>query len=73
MRCAQRPPDPAALRRPADPHLTTKIWLYSGTKAGIVAQIINPKAGVMPTWEGKLDPIALKSVAIYVHDLGGGE
>jgi cytochrome c oxidase cbb3-type subunit 3 len=55
------------------PNLTTKIWLYSGTKEGIVAQINNPKAGVMPTWEGKLDLITIKSLAIYVHDLGGGQ
>jgi cytochrome c oxidase cbb3-type subunit 3 len=55
------------------PNLTDKIWLYSGTKAAIVAQITNPKQGIMPTWEGKLDPVTLKSVAIYVHDLGGGQ
>jgi cytochrome c oxidase cbb3-type subunit 3 len=55
------------------PNLTDKIWLYSGTKEGIVAQITSPKLGVMPTWEGKLDPITIKSLAIYVHDLGGGQ
>jgi len=55
------------------PNLTTKIWLYAGTKEAIVAQVTNPKHGVMPTWEGKLDPITIKSLAIYVHDLGGGQ
>ncbi|WP_237152032.1 cytochrome-c oxidase, cbb3-type subunit III [Oryzibacter oryziterrae] len=54
------------------PKLTDKIWLYSGTKEAIVAQINNPKLGVMPTWGGKLDAVTIKSLAIYVHDLGGG-
>lgn len=54
------------------PNLTDKVWLYSGTKDAIVAQVTNPKLGVMPTWGGKLDPVTIKSLAIYVHDLGGG-
>lgn len=55
------------------PNLADKIWLYSGTKEAIVAQVTNPRHGVMPAWEGKLDPITIKSLAIYVHDLGGGK
>ena len=55
------------------PNLTDKIWLYGGTKEAIVAQVSNPRQGVMPTWEGRLDPITIKSLAIYVHDLGGGK
>ncbi len=54
-------------------NLTTKVHLYAWSKETVVAQITNPKLGVMPTWEGKLDPITLKSLAIYVHDLGGGQ
>ena len=54
-------------------NLTTKVHLYAWSKENVVAQITNPKLGVMPTWEGKLDPITLKSLAIYVHDLGGGQ
>jgi cytochrome c oxidase cbb3-type subunit 3 len=55
------------------PNLADKIWLYSGTKRAIMAQVTNPRHGIMPAWEGKLDPITIKSVAIYVHDLGGGK
>ena len=55
------------------PNLTDKIWLYGGTREAIVAQITNPKMGVMPTWEGRLDPMTIKSLAVYVHDLGGGK
>jgi cytochrome c oxidase cbb3-type subunit 3 len=54
------------------PNLTDKVWLYHGTKEGIVAQITNPQLGVMPTWGGKLDTTTIKSLAVYVHDLGGG-
>lgn len=54
------------------PKLNDKIWLYGGTKADIVAQVNNPKLGVMPTWGGKLDPVTIKSLAVYVHSLGGG-
>ena len=55
------------------PNLTDKIWLYGGTKAAVVAQINEPKHGVMPAWEGRLDPITIKSLAVYIHSLGGGK
>jgi cytochrome c oxidase cbb3-type subunit 3 len=54
------------------PNLTDKIWLYGGGKAAIVAQVTEPKHGVMPAWEGRLDPVTVKSLAVYVHSLGGG-
>jgi cytochrome c oxidase cbb3-type subunit III len=28
---------------------------------------------VMPAWEGRLDPVTLKAMAVYVHSLGGGK
>ena len=31
------------------------------------------RAGVMPAWGGRLDPITVKQLAVYVHTLGGGE
>ena len=39
----------------------------------IVAQITKPRMGVMPTWSARLDPATIKSLALYVHSLGGGE
>lgn len=44
-----------------------------GDKASIVAQVSNPKHGVMPAWAGRLTPETIKMLAIYVHSLGGGE
>jgi cytochrome c oxidase cbb3-type subunit 3 len=55
------------------PRLNDGIWLYSGERDGIVNQVTKPSHGVMPTWEGRLDDVSIKQVAIYVHSLGGGE
>jgi cytochrome c oxidase cbb3-type subunit 3 len=44
-----------------------------GDKASIVAQVTNPKHGVMPSWEARLSPETIKMLAIYVHSLGGGK
>jgi cytochrome c oxidase cbb3-type subunit III len=55
------------------PNLADGIWLYGGTREAIAAQIANPRHGIMPAWEGRLDPVALKMVAAYVYALGGGK
>ena len=55
------------------PPLDSKVHLYGGTRADIVAQVTHPRLGVMPNWNTRLDPATIKSLAVYVHDLGGGE
>jgi len=55
------------------PNLTDAIWLYGNEKQSIVAQISNPKHGVMPSWEARMSDETIKQLAIYVHSLGGGE
>jgi cytochrome c oxidase cbb3-type subunit 3 len=55
------------------PNLTDGIWLYGGDKAAVVASIAGSRRGVMPAWEGRLDPVTIKQLAIYVHALGGGK
>jgi cytochrome c oxidase cbb3-type subunit 3 len=55
------------------PNLSDQIWLYGGDKADIVAQITRPQHGVMPAWSGRLDPETIKTLAVYVHSLGGGQ
>lgn len=55
------------------PNLADGIWLYGGTREAVARQIASPRHGVMPAWEGRLDPVALKMVAAYVHALGGGK
>jgi cytochrome c oxidase cbb3-type subunit 3 len=32
-----------------------------------------PRQGVMPAWTGRLDEATVKSLALYVHSLGGGQ
>jgi cytochrome c oxidase cbb3-type subunit III len=55
------------------PNLTDKIWLYGSDEAAIIETITNGRAGVMPAWEGRLDPATIKAMAVYVHSLGGGK
>lgn len=55
------------------PNLTDQIWLFGGTKEAIVYGITNGRGGVMPAMGQRLDPVTVKSLAVYVHSLGGGQ
>jgi len=55
------------------PNLTDAIWLYGSDKNIIKTTIFNGRKGVMPAWVNKLDDATIKSLAIYVHSLGGGK
>jgi cytochrome c oxidase cbb3-type subunit III len=55
------------------PDLTAKTWLYGADEATLIETITNGRSGVMPAWEGRLDPVTLKAMAVYVHSLGGGK
>ncbi|MXO75224.1 cytochrome-c oxidase, cbb3-type subunit III [Altererythrobacter aerius] len=55
------------------PRLNDAIWLYGNTREDVARQILRPRMGVMPAWEGRLDPATIKMLAAYVHSLGGGE
>lgn len=55
------------------PNLTARNWLYGRSLEAIKAQVTNPRNGVMPAWSERLDPATVKSLAVYVHALGGGE
>ena len=54
------------------PNLTDAIWLYGSDLAAITATINNPRNGVMPAWGDRLDPVTIKTLALYVQSLGGG-
>lgn len=66
-------PDGAGDRTLGAPQLNDAIVLKAGTLDEIVAQIENPKHGVMPAWAGRLSDTVIKELALYVHSLGGGE
>jgi len=55
------------------PNLTDNEWEYGSTREDIHDQVWNGHGGVMPTWGGRLSPEEIKALAIYVHNLGGGE
>jgi cytochrome c oxidase cbb3-type subunit 3 len=55
------------------PNLTDRIWLYGGDRDALTTSITNARAGVMPAWGHRLDPVTIKMLAAYVHSLGGGE
>jgi cytochrome c oxidase cbb3-type subunit 3 len=55
------------------PNLTDDIWLYGGTKPAIVESIRTGRGGMMPAWAGRLDPVTIKALTVYVHSLGGGK
>lgn len=55
------------------PRLASHIHLHGDTREAVVAQITGPKMFIMPNWNQRLDIATIKSVAIYVHSLGGGE
>ena len=55
------------------PDLTDKIWLYGSDEATLIETITNGRAGVMPAWIGRLDPVTIKALTVYVHSLGGGK
>jgi cytochrome c oxidase cbb3-type subunit 3 len=55
------------------PALKSSVHLYGDTREAVLAQINSPRMGVMPNWNARLDPATIKSLALYVHSLGGGE
>lgn len=61
------------VREQGGPALNDAIWLYGSSKREIAAQIANPRMGVMPPWEGRLDEATIRMLAVFVHTLGGGE
>jgi cytochrome c oxidase cbb3-type subunit 3 len=66
-------PDGRGNRQLGAPNLTDPIWLYGGDTETLRATIANARAGVMPRWGNRLDPVTIRMLAAYVHSLGGGE
>ena len=66
-------PDGKGNRALGAPNLTDQIWLYGSDSQAIIDGIWNGHGGVMPAWGGKLDPVTIKALTVYVHTFGGGE
>ncbi|MDA8225642.1 MAG: cytochrome-c oxidase, cbb3-type subunit III [Betaproteobacteria bacterium] len=64
-------------------NLTDSIWLWANVpdaktvadKEDAIKTVIRGglNKGVMPTWKERLSPDQIKLLAVYVHDLGGGQ
>ncbi|MEO8301656.1 MAG: cytochrome-c oxidase, cbb3-type subunit III [Rhizomicrobium sp.] len=66
-------PDGKGNRSMGAPNLMDNEWEYGAARDDIRDQIWNGHGGVMPTWAGRLSPEEIKALAVYVHNLGGGE
>lgn len=55
------------------PNLTDAVWLYGSSPEAIEYTITHARNSSMPAWGARLDPTLTKSLAVYVHSLGGGE
>ncbi len=55
------------------PDLTDAIWLYGSSREAMIETVNNGRAGIMPAWSTRLDPITIKALTVYVHSLGGGQ
>lgn len=54
------------------PNLTDDIWLFGSSREAITESIRSGRGSGMPSWAGRLDPVTIKALAVYVHSLGGG-
>lgn len=55
------------------PNLTDAVWLYGGDYDTLIHTVTYARFGVMPNWNARLSESQIRSVATYVHQLGGGE
>ncbi|KEJ87904.1 cytochrome-c oxidase, cbb3-type subunit III [Sulfitobacter donghicola] len=60
-------------RETGAPNLADAIWLYGGDAATIKQTVKYSRFGVMPAWGQRLSDEDVSAVAVYVHNLGGGE
>jgi cytochrome c oxidase cbb3-type subunit 3 len=52
------------------PNLTDAYWIYGGELDTIIASVHGGRQGHMPTWDERLSVAEIRTLALYVHDLG---
>lgn len=65
--------DGTGIRDVGAPNLTDKHWIYGGDAQSIYRSIYAGRQGHMPHWEGRLSPVEIKMLAVYVGTFDGGE
>jgi cytochrome c oxidase cbb3-type subunit III len=48
------------------PALTGPIWLYGGDRPTLYQSILNGRHGICPAWIGKLTPLQIRSLTLYL-------
>ena len=62
--------DAKGIRDVGAPNLTDARWIYGGELDTIIASVHGGRRGHMPTWDERLTPAEIRTLALYVHDLG---
>lgn len=52
------------------PNLTDETWIYGSDPQTVFTTIYSGRQGHMPSWEGRLSPVDIKMLALYVGTLG---
>ena len=66
-------PDGKGKQDQGAPNLADQIWLYGDSRAAILESVRTGRGGMMPAWAGRLDPVTINALTVYVHSLGGGK
>ena len=53
--------------------LADKYWLYGGDRQTILTTVYYGRQGQMQTWEGRLSPLDIKLLTLYILDLRAGD
>lgn len=62
--------DAKGIRDVGAPNLTDSRWVYGGDLDTVIASVHGGRQGHMPTWDERLTPAEIRTLALYVHDLG---
>ncbi len=54
-------------------NLTDGLQLYGGDFKDLIQTITFARNSTMPAWGGRLDPVTIKTLAVFVHSLGAGQ
>jgi cytochrome c oxidase cbb3-type subunit 3 len=54
------------------PDLTDPYWIYGGDQQTVLASVWGGRQGHMPHWDGRLSPVDIKLLTLYVRDLRRG-
>ncbi len=52
------------------PNLADSTWIYGGELDDIIASVHGGRVGHMPSWEERLTPVQIRTLALYVYNLG---